>query len=155
MHIINIFFSFLTGVLIVTSMILNRELSKRIGTINSVVINYLTATLASIIFYSITLNFISNTPTIANTSLVYFLGGVIGVLTTYIFNVIVHKIPTVYTVILRFIGQTLTSAIIDYLYFNIFSIGKVVGCVLFLIGIILNAKSDENYKQKQLKSLSN
>ncbi|NFE02173.1 hypothetical protein EXN57_12915, partial [Clostridium botulinum] len=91
-----IFFSFLTGVLIVTSMILNGELSKRIGTINSVVINYLTATLASIIFYYITLNFISNTPTIANTSLVYFLGGVIGVLTTYIFNVIVHKIPTVY-----------------------------------------------------------
>ncbi|MCS4480864.1 DMT family transporter [Clostridium botulinum] len=45
-----IFFSFLTGVLIVTSMILNGELSKRIGTINSVVINYLTATLASIIF---------------------------------------------------------------------------------------------------------
>lgn len=145
----------MTGVLIVTSMILNGELSKRIGTINSVVINYLTATLASIIFYYITLNFISNTPTIANTSLVYFLGGVIGVLTTYIFNVIVHKIPTVYTVILRFIGQMLTSAIIDYLYFNIFSIGKVVGCVLFLIGIILNAKSDENYKRKQLTSLSN
>ncbi|KEJ02006.1 hypothetical protein N497_04520 [Clostridium botulinum F 357] len=136
-------------------MILNGELSKRIGTINSVVINYLTATLTSIIFYYITLNFISNTPTIANTSLIYFLGGVIGVLTTYIFNVIVHKIPTVYTVILRFIGQMLTSAIIDYLYFNIFSIGKVVGCVLFLIGIILNAKSDENYKQKQFKSLSN
>ncbi|MGL5642956.1 MAG: DMT family transporter [Paraclostridium sp.] len=149
-----IFFSFLTGVLIVTSMMLNGELSKRIGTINSVVINYLTATLASIIFYSITLNFISNAPTIANTSLVYFLGGVIGVLTTYIFNVIVHKIPTMYTVILRFIGQMLTSAIIDYLYFNIFSIGKVVGCVLFLIGIILNSKSDENYKQKQLRSLS-
>ncbi|MCS4483241.1 hypothetical protein JQ038_14740 [Clostridium botulinum] len=40
----------MTGVLIVTSMILNGELSKRIGTINSVVINYLTATLASIIF---------------------------------------------------------------------------------------------------------
>ncbi|MBN3346682.1 hypothetical protein CF050_07270 [Clostridium botulinum] len=136
-------------------MILNGELSKRIGTINSVVINYLTATLASIIFYSITFNFISNTSTIANTSLVYFLGGAIGVLITYIFNVIIHKIPTVYTVILRFIDQMLTSAIIDYLYFNIFSIGKVVGCVLFLIGIILNAKSDENYKQKQLKSLSN
>lgn len=150
-----IFFSFLTGVLIVISIMLNGELSKQIGAINSIVINYLTATLASIIFYSIWLNFISNTSTIANTSLVYFLGGAIGVLTTYIFNIIVHKIPTVYTVILRFIGQMLTSAIIDYLYFNIFSIGKVVGCVLFLIGIILNVKSDEIYKQKQLKSLSN
>ncbi|WGX76250.1 hypothetical protein QJS64_02525 [Paraclostridium bifermentans] len=42
-----------------------------------------------------------------------------------------------------------------YLYFNIFSIGNIVGCVLFLIGIILNAKFDEIYKQNQLKSLSN
>lgn len=150
-----IFFSFLTGALIVTSIILNGELSKKIGPINSIIINYLTATLVSIIFYFVWLNFISNTPNMTNTSLVYFLGGAIGVLTTYIFNIIVHKIPTVYTVILRFIGQMFTSAIIDYLYFNIFSIGKVVGCVLFLIGIILNSKSDEKYKQEQLKLLNN
>jgi len=45
----------------------------------------------------------------------------------------------------------LTSAIIDYVYLNIFSTGKVIGCVLFLIGIILNEKFDEKYKQKQLK----
>lgn len=49
------------------------------------------------------------------------------------------------------IGQMLTSAIIDYVYLNIFSTGKVIGCVLFLIGITLNAKFDEKYKQKQLK----
>ena len=49
------------------------------------------------------------------------------------------------TVILSFIGQMLTSAII-YWYFNIFSMGKVIGCILFLIGIILNAKSNEKYK---------
>lgn len=47
------------------------------------------------------LKFVSNTPTITSTYLVYFLGGVIDVLTTYIFNVIVHKIPTVYKVILH------------------------------------------------------
>ena len=147
-----IFFSFLTGILIVISMILNGELSKKIGIINSLVINYLTATISSLVLCFIMINSISSYSSISNISLIYFLGGAIGVLTTYIFNVIVHKIPTVYTVILRFIGQMLTSAIIDYLYFNIFSIGKVVGCVLFLIGIILNAKSDENYKQKQLSN---
>lgn len=64
-------------------------------------------------------------------------------------------VSTVYTVILRFIGQMLTSAIIDYWYFNIFSMGKVIGCILFLIGIILNAKSNEKYKQNQIKSLNN
>lgn len=134
---------------------LNGESSKKIGIINSVVINYLTATISSIVLCFIMINSISSCSSISNIPLIYFLGGAIGVLTTYLFNVIVHKVSTVYTVILRFIGQMLTSAIIDYLYFNIFSIGKVLGCVLFLIGIILNAKSDENYKQKQLKSLSN
>lgn len=149
-----IFFSFLTGVLIVISMMLNGELSKKIGIINSVVINYLTATISSLVLCFIMINSIPSYSSISNIPLIYFLGGAIGVLTTYLFNVIVHKVSTVYTVILRFIGQMLTSAIIDYVYLNIFSIGKVIGCVLFLIGIILNSKSDENYKQNQLKLLN-
>ncbi|MCB2311305.1 DMT family transporter [Clostridium tagluense] len=150
-----IFFSFLTGVLIVISMMLNGELSKKIGIVNSVVINYLTATISSLVLCFTMINPISSYSSISNIPLIYFLGGAIGVLTTYLFNVIVHKVSTVYTVILRFIGQMLTSAIIDYVYLNIFSIGTIVGCILFLIGIILNTKSDENYKQKQLKLLNN
>ncbi|MBU3129085.1 DMT family transporter [Clostridium tagluense] len=150
-----IFFSFLTGVLIVISMMLNGELSKKIGIVNSVVINYLTATISSLVLCFTMINPISSYSSISNIPLIYFLGGAIEVLTTYLFNVIVHKVSTVYTVILRFIGQMLTSAIIDYVYLNIFSIGTIVGCILFLIGIILNTKSDENYKQKQLKLLNN
>lgn len=41
--------------------------------------------------------------------------------------------------ILRFIGQMLTSAMIDYIYLDIFSKGKVIGGLLFLIGLIINA----------------
>lgn len=108
MHIIYIFFSFLTEILIVTSMILNGELCNRIGVINIVVINYLIDTLASTILYYV------------KSYIKYFFSlfssGVMSVLTTYIFNVLVHKIPTVYTVILRFIGQMLTSVTIYYLY---------------------------------------
>lgn len=145
-----IFFSFFTGVLIVISMMLNGELSKKIGIINSVFINYLTAALSSLVLCFVMINSIPSYPSIPGIPLIYFLGGFIGVLTTYLFNVIVHKVSTVYTVILRFIGQMLTSAIIDYWFLNIFSIGKVVGCILFLVGIIINAKSNENHKQNQL-----
>lgn len=150
-----IFFSFFTGVLIVISMILNGQLSKKVGIINSVLINYLTAAISSLALCFIMVNSINSYSSISNIPLVYFLGGAIGVLTTYLFNIVVHKVSTVYTVILRFIGQMLTSAIIDYWYFNIFSMGKVIGCILFLIGIILNAKSNEKYKQNQIKSLNN
>jgi bacterial/archaeal transporter family-2 protein len=145
-----IFFSFFTGALIVISMMLNGKLSKRIGMINSIFINYFTAAISSLFLCFVMINSISSYSSISDISLIYLLGGAIGVLTTYLFNVIVHKVSTVYTVILRFIGQVLTSAIIDYWYLNIFSMGKVVGCILFLIGIILNAKSNENYKQNQL-----
>ncbi|MDW8802722.1 DMT family transporter [Clostridium sp. A1-XYC3] len=148
-----IFFSFFTGILIVVSMMLNRELSKCIGMINSIFINYLTAAISSLLLCFFMIDSIPSYSSISNIPLIYFLGGAIGVLTTYLFNVIVHKVSTVYTVILRFIGQVLTSAIIDYWYLNIFSMGKVLGCILFLIGIILNAKSNENYKQNQLNCL--
>lgn len=150
-----IFFSFFTGVLIVTSMMLNGQLSIKVGIINSILINYLTAAISSLALCFIMVNSINSYSSISNIPLVYFLGGAIGVLTTYLFNIVVHKVPTVYTVILRFIGQMLTSAIIDYWYFNIFSMGKVIGCILFLVGIILNAKSNEKYKQNQIKSLNN
>lgn len=141
-----IFFSFFAGVLIVISMILNGELSKKIGRINSILVNYLTATVSSLALCFIMIKSIPTYSSISNIPLIYFLGGSIGVLTTYIFNVIVHKVSTMHTVILRFIGQMLTSSIIDYLYLNIFSIGKILGCILFLIGIIINAKSNEKYK---------
>lgn len=150
-----IFFSFFAGVLIVISMILNGELSKKIGMINSILVNYLTATVSSLALCFIMIKSIPTYSSISNIPLIYFLGGSVGVLTTYIFNVIVHKVSTVHTVILRFIGQMLTSSIIDYLYLNIFSIGKILGCILFLIGIIINAKSNEKYKQNQLFQINN
>lgn len=67
------------------------------------------------------------------------------------FNLIVPRVPAVYVVILRFIGQMLTSAIIDYIYLDILSKGKVIGGILFLIGLIINAKIDNVYAQKTLK----
>lgn len=65
-----------------------------------------------------------------------------GVLTTWIFNLIVPRVPAVYVVILRFVGQMLASAVIDYVYLDVFSKGKVIGGLLFLLGLLLNARAD-------------
>lgn len=136
-------------------MMLNGQSSKKIGIINSVVINYLTATISSVLLCSIMVGFTFSYSSISHIPLIYFLGGGIGVLTTYLFNVIVNKVSPVYTVILRFIGQMFTGAIIDYVFLNIFSVGKVIGCILFLIGILLNTKADEKYKKQQLTLINN
>lgn len=147
---IYIFLSFLTGVTIVISMMLNGKVAQKEGMINGVIINYLMATISSILLCAIMINSMPSYTSIKSIPIPYFLGGFIGVLTTYMFNIIVPKVPAVYIVILRFIGQMLASAVIDYIYLGIFSQGKVIGGALFLIGLIINARIDNKYKQKDL-----
>ncbi len=148
---IYIFLSFLTGVSIVINMMLNGKLAQREGMINGVIINYLMATLSSILLCAVMINSMPSYSDIKAIPLPYFLGGFIGVLTTYLFNLIVPKVPAVYVVILRFIGQMLASALIDYMYLGIFSQGKVLGVALFLIGLVVNARVDNRYAQEDLK----
>lgn len=146
-----IFLSFLTGITIVVNMMLNGKLAQREGMINGVFINYLMATISSIILCGIMLKSMPSYLSIRSIPLPYLLGGFIGVLTTYMFNLIVNKVPAVYVVILRFIGQMFASAVIDYIYLDVFSTGKMIGGVLFLIGLILNSKVDNRYAQEKLK----
>ncbi len=152
---IYIFLSFLTGITIVINMMLNGKLAQREGMINGVVINYLMAAISSILLCAIMIKSMPSYSTIRSIPLPYFLGGLIGVLTTYMFNIIVPRVPAVYVVILRFIGQMLTSAIIDYIYLDVFSKGKLIGGILFLIGLLINAKVDNKYAQKNLKISEN
>lgn len=150
-----IFLSFLTGVSIVINMMLNGKLSQREGMVNGVIINYLMATLSSIMLCAIMVRSMPSYSAIRSVPLPYFLGGFIGVLTTYIFNIIVPRVPAVYVVILRFIGQMLASAVIDYIYLGVFSKGKILGGMLFLIGLIINAKIDNKYTEEKLKLSKN
>ena len=150
-----IFLSFLTGVSIVINMMLNGKLAQREGMINGVIINYLMATLSSIMLCTIMINSMPSYSAIRSVPLPYFLGGFIGVLTTYMFNIIVPKVPAVYVVILRFIGQMLASAVIDYIYLGVFSKGKILGGMLFLIGLIINAKIHNKYTEEKLKLSKN
>lgn len=152
---IYIFLSFLTGIAIVINMMLNGKLAQREGMINGVIINYLLAMVSSIMLCAAMMKSMPSYSAIRSVPLPYFLGGFIGVLTTCMFNIIVPKVPAVYVVILRFIGQMLTSAIIDYIYLDIFSKGKVIGGILFLIGLIFNAKVDNKYKQESIKLSEN
>ena len=143
--------SFLAGITIVINMIFNGRLAQKTGPINGVIINYLMATLSSIILCVAMMRSMPSWATFKTMPLFYLLGGFIGVLTTHLFNIIVPKVPAVYIVILRFIGQILASALIDYWFLATFSKGKVIGGALYLIGLILNAKVDKQYQAENLK----
>ncbi len=147
--------SFLTGITIVINMVLNGKLARREGMINGIIINYFTAVISSILLCTVMVNPIASYSQNKDIPLLYLLGGFIGVLTTYIFNIVVPKVPAVYVVILRFIGQMLASAAIDYIFLGIFSRGKVIGGFLFLIGLMINTKADNKSSWKGEKKRIN
>jgi uncharacterized membrane protein YdcZ (DUF606 family) len=145
--------AFFIGVSIVLNMIMNGKIAQKEGMINGILINYLVAAFTSIILCVMMINGKPDYEALKSIPLIYFLGGYIGVITTYLFNLIVPRVPAVYIVVLRFIGQLLTSALIDYLYLHVFSIGKIIGGCLFFIGLILNARADEKYEKEKIRLL--
>ncbi|MDF2474152.1 MAG: hypothetical protein K0R21_1934 [Anaerocolumna sp.] len=140
---IYVFLSFLTGISIVLNMMVNGKIAQKEGMLNGVFINFLMAVLSSMVLCLVMLNTLPSYTVIKTVPLPYYLGGIIGVITTFIFNVVVPKIPAVYIVILRFIGQLFASAVIDYLFLDRFSKGKILGGILFFFGLVLNAKIDK------------
>ncbi len=152
---IYLFLSFLAGIIIVINIMLNGRIAQREGMINGIMINFLLATISSILMCTLMVKAIPLYSEIRTVPLLYYIGGFIGVLTTFLFNMIVPKIPALYIVILRFIGQLLTSVIIDYLYFDFFSKGKLIGGLLFFVGLLYNAKVDSKDKQENFHSYEN
>ncbi|MDF2609417.1 MAG: hypothetical protein K0R92_891 [Lachnospiraceae bacterium] len=144
---IYVFLSFLTGISIVLNMMVNGKIAQKEGMLNGVFINFLMAVLSSMVLCIVMLNTLPSYTVIKTVPLPYYLGGIIGVITTFIFNVVVPKIPAVYIVILRFIGQLFASAVIDYLFLDRFSKGKILGGILFFFGLVLNAKIDKKSKK--------
>jgi len=148
-------FSFLIGIIIVFNMVLNVKATQSEGMINGIAMNYLMAAISSAILCVVMVKSIPAYTSLKAISPAYFMGGFIGVLTTYLFNLIVPNVPAVYIVVLRFVGQMFASAAIDYIYLGVYSNNKVIGGVLFLIGLIINARIDNKHIQENPEAVEN
>ena len=58
-------------------------------------------------------------------------------------NIIIPKIPIIYTSLLIFVGQLFTGILIDYLRIGFVSKGKIIGGILILLGLIYNSNVDK------------
>ena len=67
-----------------------------------------------------------------------YLGGAIGVITVWLSNVVVAKIPQLYITLLMFVGQVFTGVIMDALHDGAFSTANIIGGVLVALGLALN-----------------
>ena len=64
------------------------------------------------------------------------IGGMIGVFNILILNIIVPKISPVQLTLITFVAQLLSGVVIDYCIYDIFSIQKLIGCLIVIVGLI-------------------
>ena len=142
------------GVLTTLSMIVSSTLGKKIGLIQSTIVHYIGGLIGGI-FILIGIGSTS-APSITDMSrmpLYIFLGGIIGVIVVYTSNIIIPKIPVVYSTLLMFSGQMLCAIIIDTIVMGDFSWQKLLGAIVVIVGIFYNSKVDS--KENNLEVIQN
>lgn len=146
-----IILAILGGVLTTLSMITNSALGKRIGEMQSTLVNYVVGLLCSLVVLVIMGNKMSVSLEELSTMPFYiFLGGAIGVLIVFSSNKIIPKIPVVYSMLLMFIGQIVCGAFLDYFLLGELSFKKVIGALVITLGILYNTmidKIEQGYKK--------
>lgn len=139
-----ILLAILGGVLTTLSMIVSSALGKKIGLIQSTIIHYIGGLIGGV-FILIGMGSTS-APSIIDLSkmpLYIFLGGIMGVIVVYISNIVIPKIPVVYSTLLMFSGQMICAIIIDTIIIGEFSLKKLLGAIIVVLGIFYNSKIDE------------
>ncbi len=149
-----LFLAFLTGLLVLLSIILTSQLGIRVGVFKATQINYLAGLITVILLITITgFNVPGSLESISSVHPVFlFGGGICGVLIVIGFNTVVPRIPAIYTTILMFLGQILTGLIIDFHMDKTISARLIIGCVIVFLGMMINIFIDR-YKQEQNRGI--
>ncbi|MBU5485270.1 DMT family transporter [Clostridium sp. MSJ-11] len=147
---INIMIAFITGALVILSMVINSSLGKKIGVLQGTFINYIVGLIGIAVVLLIKYGGI-DIPfgDLQKVPLWAYLGGAIGVIVVATSNIIIPKIPTIYSTLLIFIGQLGTGIVIDYLTMNVVSKGKIIGSILILLGLVYNFYIDKKELVKE------
>jgi transporter family-2 protein len=137
-----IIFAILSGITIVVSRMTNAKLGKELSVYQSTFFNYVIGLTGSLIILAIVGGKFVFAPSVEGIRYyTMFLGGVIGVATISISNIITPKISAFSLTVIIFVSQLFSGVLIDYFIYGEFSMGKLIGGVLVLAGLICNTKS--------------
>lgn len=143
-----IMISLLAGGCTIISMTLNSQLAQRIGLLQSSLINFIAGLIPTVLFLIFTRsNLISAFSNLEVNRIWICLGGAIGILVVITSNIVIPKIPVIYSTLLIFIGQLFIGTIIDYFMGMPISKGKLIGGVLILAGLFYNFRVDKKYSE--------
>ncbi len=144
-------FALLMGFTSIFSMVQNSALSKKIGLVNSSLLNYVTGLITATIFFVLT-GKLSDFSGLSTMHFFGYLGGAIGLFIVFSSGFIVKNVSVIITSMLMYTGQMITSFVIDYFRGINFSPVKILGIILVIIGIYVNNYIDFRSKNKDAKA---
>lgn len=137
--VVAIIFSISVGCIIVTSRTINARLSEYIGAMPGSFINHLVGLpftlILALVMPSNNITAIAQRP---SPHAWIYLGGLLGVLVTYVLNITVPKISSFSLTLLAFVGQVFIGIVIDLIRENDFSSVTFYGGIIVAAGIALN-----------------
>ena len=140
--VIMVLLAFGAGITIVVSRMINAKLAEYVGAHMSTLMNFVVGLLGAIVVALLLKAKIPDTAAFSLEQLPLYFGGVLGVAMVFIANVITKKIPAYHLTLLMFATQLFTGIILDYFVYDIFSVGKVVGGVFVVLGLVVSMKED-------------
>lgn len=148
-----IIFALSAGMLVILCISINGRLANKVGLIQAGMTNYFVGLISSFIYIIIT-----NDTSLAELFHIdsgipfyFFCGGAVGSFIMVLNSLIINNLSAVYVTILVFIGQLSTGVLIDYLQSSILPIGKILGGILIVVGLLFYIKGD-NLKNAKIES---
>ncbi|MDK2866850.1 MAG: hypothetical protein PWP51_1444 [Clostridiales bacterium] len=134
---IYIVLSGLSGIAVIVNVAVNGIVASRIGTIRGVGITFFTGTIAAGALLLLKGETLAAGDITSVAIRFAAMAGILGIATTFIFNGLVQRIAAFKMVLLRFIGQIGVSILLDYWLFDLFSLGKCLGGICLMTGLML------------------
>ena len=114
----------------------NVKAKQCLGTTNGTLINYIEATIIAFVLVFLTGNGAElNWAHVKEVPIVFYLGAICGLVAMIFIVIGTPKTGAMLSSVLMLIGQLSTSIILDYVFFNEFSMIRVVGIFLIILGI--------------------
>lgn len=151
---IAIIFAALSGVTIVLSRSINGLLSKKLGPYPSTFFNYFTGFITSfILMVCVGFPYLQNISNLNIYNPIMYIGGIIGVFNILILNSIVHKVSPIQLTLITFISQLITGLLLDYCFYQMFSLNKFWGCILVIAGMCIYQIADKKDSNTVLENI--
>lgn len=129
---------FIIGCIGILNMVTNAKLAEKVGIFHGTLVNYCGASvILTVIIFNNHIAWPQPEELLAVPWWVYF-GGPIGVAVVAGLNVIVPRLPVMFSALITFLGQMTASLVIDWLLGQSSSWGNIAGSALIACGLVYN-----------------